>query len=92
MGRPREGAKRMLGHFHTGHRAGPCGPSGCGGVGSPGELRAGARSVGLGPGVVLGCAEAGEGVGGVSSCLSWSLACGMGVCEKKRCEYVGVVV
>ena len=26
--------------------------------------------------------EAGEGVGHVSPCLSWSLACGMGVCEK----------
>ena len=54
---------------------GPCGPSACGGVGSPGELRAGARSVGPGPGVVPGCAEAREGVGRVSLCRSWVLMC-----------------
>ena len=64
----------VLGHAHVG-LCGPCGPSACGGVGSPGELRAGARSVGPGPGVVSGCAEAREGVGRVSLCRSWVLMC-----------------
>ena len=92
MGRPREGAKRVLGHFHTGPRAGPCGPSGCGGVGSPGELRAGDRSVGPGPGVVTGCTEAREGVGRVPPCRSCTLKCENMRAVTYWCEYVGVVV
>ena len=44
-------------------------------VTSPGELRAGARSVVPGPGVVPGCAEAREGVGLVPPCRSWALMC-----------------
>ena len=68
-GRPRAGRRRGARTCHVLVRAAPGGPSGCGGVGSPGELRAGARSVGPGPGVVPGCAEAREGVGRVSLCV-----------------------
>ena len=60
-------------------RGGPCGPSGCGGVGSPGELSAGARSVGPGPGVVPGCAEAGKDARCVRPCHLRLPLCGCGV-------------
>ena len=55
------------------------GPSACGGVGDPGKFRAGAQSVGPGPGVVPGYAEAGKGAGCVRPCHSWLLLCGCGV-------------
>ena len=88
-GRSRAGPRRGSRARHVLVRGGPCGPGGCGGVGRPGELMAGARSVGPGPGVVPGYAEAGKGAGCVRPCHSWLLLCGCGVwCEKKWCEYV----
>ena len=91
-GRSRAGPRRGARIRHVLVRAAPGGPSGCGGVGSPGELRAGARSVGPGPGVVPGCTEAREGVGRVPPCRSCALICENARADTYWCEYVGVVV
>ena len=74
-GRPRAGPRRGARIGHVLVPGWPVRPSACSGVGSPGELRAGARSVGPGPGVVPGCAEGREGVGRVPPCRSWALMC-----------------
>ena len=99
-GRPRAGRRRGARTCHVLVRAAPGGLSGCGGVGRPGELRSGARSVGPGSGAVPGCTEAREGVGRVPPCRSCALICENActlMCENMRadtywCEYVGVVV